>query len=273
MRDNSPMEHQSSLLSTAKASFVPFNTHHASSSDAREGHPRRKRKRKRAELHTGSRNVSIDGPGKEVDTQQCGLDDRHVRTRNGFTFMDVEDRPETPVNGGIASRRNNGSGGFNVVQEANIDSGDELPLPSSIHSICSYEDSPPKGLLYSSPSGCRRRETKKVKKKKFVTAATIQKPPSIKHHSAAMGETENVPPIIQMETLARAENVWNRIRSVTNTMVVEDIAKEKTEEIARLQRRIAGTEDDVWALQRQIDMNEAFQTGKFEEKVDTNNLL
>ena len=213
-------------------------------------------------------------PGNGANAQQRESEGQPVRRRNGFTIMGDDHRAETPVNGSIASRRNDGSGSLGSVQETNsVDSEDELPLPSSLHSVCSYEDSPPKGLLYSSPGGCRRQKTRNVEKKKKFVAVAAEKSPTAEYHSPAPKETERAQPIMQTETAAESDSIWNRIKPVTAAIVVEDTAKEKTEEIARLQRRVSGVKDDIWALQRQIDVNETFQMRKIEDKVDTNNLL
>ena len=204
--------------------------------------------------------------GKGADAQQSRVEGRPVRT-NGSTFMG-DDWINTPVNN-VVSKRNDGSGDF-AMEEASSDSDDELPLPSSIHSMRSYEDSPPKGLLYSSPSGRRIKKTEKQKKEKRFVAVGSEKSPSEEHPLSAMGETERAQPVTQTKTDAEGDNARNCIRPVTSAIVVEDNVKEKTEEIARLQRRVAGLKDDVWALQQQIDFN---QSGKGESKVDANNLL
>ena len=208
--------------------------------------------------------------GRDSDAQS-GSEDQLPRMNGAISPEDS--RMDLSING-ITSTGSDNIG--RLPAEVDSDSGDELPHPSSVHSMRSYDDAPPKGLLYSSPSGPRRRRVKK--KKSHASAAATTSSPS-RHLLAEADRISNIDDNQNgkesgpTEKATNGDKYQNRRGSATTERFIDDDIEDKIEQISLYQQRIAAIKEDIGVLQHQININERSEEGKADGDAGLDDLL
>ena len=190
---------------------------------------------------------------------------------------------EVTVNG-IVEREGESVAG--APAETDSDSEDELPLPSSIHSMRSYEDTPPKGLLYSSPSGRRRKQLKKHRS--FTSTAPASSSP-LRNITADVDGAGDIQSVTRLDkngskdedgddhgTMITSANNESRQESqtfVSAEEVDDEHLKEKLEQISEYQQKIASLKKDIGAINHQFSINERSTVEKVAEHEGLDELL